>query len=249
MVSTRNQVAVEDYLKAIFNLGEWDPDGRTNANVAARLGVSTSSVSEMLRKLRDADLVDHEPYGRIELSASGRARAVEMVRRHRLVETFLVQTLGYSWDEVHAEAEVLEHAVSPLMVRRMEEAMGYPWRDPHGDPIPTEDGVMHQPQAHPLGEMAPGDSGYVSRLLDDDPHLLRWFSEHGIELDGEIAVSEQKPFGGPLLVEVGPAGATSAVELGIQAVASIWVAAHRPATPGADGSGCPYPDCLHVASQ
>lgn len=244
MANVRNETAVEDYLKAIFNLGEWDPEGRANANVAARLGVSTSSVSEMLRKLVELGLVNHEPYGRIELTETGRTRAVDMVRRHRLIETYLVRALGYSWDEVHADAEILEHAVSALLMARMDAALGHPWRDPHGDPIPGVDGVLHQPRARALAALEPGEDGYVSRMIDDDSRLLRWFSEQGITLDTYLTVREQKPFGGPLVVDVSDG---DSVELGLQAVAAIWVADHAPTMTERETAepACPYPDCSH----
>ncbi len=239
---------IEDYLKVLFNLGEWDPDERSNANLAARLGVSTSSVSEMIRKLTAQGLVSHEPYGGIELTAAGRTRAVEMVRRHRLVETYLVERLGYSWDEVHDEAEVLEHAVSPRMVERMDHALGRPWRDPHGDPIPTPDGVLHQPPTSPVATLSPGSRGFVARFIDHDPELLRWFAGLGVGLDTEVEVVEQKPFGGPLVVAVHTGGEPRRVELGIQAVLALCVAQHRPHPTGAEepGAGCPYVGCQHL---
>lgn len=241
--------AVEDYLKVIFNLSEWDSeDAVSNADVAARLGVSTSSASEMVRKLTADGLLEHERYGGIALTAAGRRQAMTMVRRHRLVETFLVQMLGYSWDEVHDEAEVLEHAVSDLLVQRMDAALGHPFRDPHGDPIPTADGRLHRPQASMLAELGPGDSGWIARIIDDNSELLRWFTENAIALDTAIEVVEQRPFGGPLVVRVGTASAAHQVELGLEAVTALWIArvqpgAHRPST------GCPYPECDHGGSE
>ncbi len=239
--------AVEDYLKVIFNLGEWEVGDRSNADLAARLGVSTSSASEMVRKLTEAGLVDHEPYGDIELTAQGRRRAVEMVRRHRLIETYLVEALGYSWDEVHSEAEVLEHAVSPLMVDRMDAVLGRPWRDPHGDPIPTADGTVHQPVARLLFHLQPGELGYVARIGDEDPRLLRWFTDRGIRLDQRVVVKEHRPFGGPLVAEFTIEGQPVAVESGLQAAAALWVAEERPSAVSGDGRDCPYPRCRHLS--
>lgn len=126
--------------------------------------------------LTERGLVRHEKYGGVELTGEGRATAVEMVRRHRLIETYLVQALDYSWDEVHDEAKVLEHAVSSVLVERMAAHLGDPWRDPHGDPIPTVDGVLHRSPSRPLLELGRGDAAYISRIDDDGPVLLRWFA-------------------------------------------------------------------------
>lgn len=245
MAELRSRVAVEDYVKVIFNLGEWETGSRTNANIAARLRVSTSSVSEMVRKLVALGLVSHEPYGEIVLTPAGRRRAVEMVRRHRLVETYLVRQLGYSWDEVHDEAEVLEHAVSALMVERMDYVLGHPWRDPHGDPIPTPEGVIHQPECRPLALLPAGEGGFVARIGDEDAELLRWFTDRGIDLDAQITTLEQKPFGGPLAVAVTTEAGRAVIDLGMEAVNALWVAASKPSSVTMSESSCPYTDCRH----
>ncbi|MDF2443740.1 MAG: DtxR family transcriptional regulator, Mn-dependent transcriptional regulator, partial [Subtercola sp.] len=129
--------AAQDYLKVIWAASEWEPEPVTVKQLAERTGVSAATVSDGIRKLAGLGMVAHEPYGSIELTEAGRAVAIGMVRRHRLVETFLVEMLGYSWDEVHDEAEVLEHAVSDLLIDRIDRQLGFPARDPHGDPIPT----------------------------------------------------------------------------------------------------------------
>src|SRR5699024_9752459 len=185
----------------------------------------------------------------IDLTPQGRGRAVEMVRRHRLVETYLLEQLGYSWDEVHDEAEVLEHAVSALMVERMDYVLGHPWRDPHGDPIPTAEGLVHQPNARPLAALEAGEVGYVARIGDEDPDLLRWFTDHGLDLDVQVTVVERKPFGGPLVVELETADERTTVDLGTQAVAALLVAAMPPSSVSMGESGCPYPDCRHLDGQ
>jgi DtxR family Mn-dependent transcriptional regulator len=250
VVNALSRAAVEDYLKVIFNLAEWDPeDAVSNADLAARLGVSTSSASEMVRKLTADGLLEHEPYGGIELTPAGRRLATTMVRRHRLVETFLVQMLGYSWDEVHDEAEVLEHAVSDLLVQRMDAALGHPHRDPHGDPIPTVDGAIHRPTAAMLAALEPGDAGWIARIIDDNAGLLRWFTENGIALDTAVEVVEQRPFGGPLVVRVGSGDAARVVELGLEAATALWIARSQPGADAARSStGCPYPECDHGGS-
>ena len=246
MAGQRNPVLVEDCLKAIFSVGEWDPQGRTNGDIATRLGVSPSSASELIRQLVVDGLVDHERYGPVALTPTGMVRALAMVRRHRLLETYLVAGLGYTWDEVHDEAEVLEHAISDRMLDRIDVVLGHPWRDPHGDAIPTPDGTMHRPDARPLGVMRPGEAGFVARILDEDPELLRWFDEVGIVLDVPVRVEEQKPFGGPLAVRVGLEGGV--VELGIQATSSLWIAASAPLPDVVQPFVCRYADCVHLGT-
>ncbi|WP_448629125.1 metal-dependent transcriptional regulator [Cellulomonas soli] len=148
----------QDYLKVVWSAREWLERPVTTKMLATRLGVGASTVSETVRRLADAGLLTHEPYGAVELTEAGRSHALAMVRRHRLVETFLVEVLGYGWDEVHDEAEVLEHAVSDLFVDRLAERLGHPARDPHGDPIPAPDGTIAVPDAHPLWEVEPGST-------------------------------------------------------------------------------------------
>ena len=135
----------QDYLRVIWKVQEWSGDKISTKMLAERLGVSASTASETIRKLADQGLVEHEKYGAVTLTERGRRAAVSVVRRHRLLETFLVQVLGYSWDEVDDEAEVLEHAVSDLMLSRIDAKLGHPQRDPHGDPIPTLDGQVPTP--------------------------------------------------------------------------------------------------------
>lgn len=130
--------SIEDYVKVIYSYTEWQDKPITSSQLAQRLGVANSSVSEMVRKLKDQGLVDHQPYSAIRLTPQGMRLALSMVRRHRLIETYLVDELGYSWDEVHDEAEMLEHAVSDTFIERMSAKLGHPVRDPHGDPIPSK---------------------------------------------------------------------------------------------------------------
>ncbi len=246
MAGQRNRTAVEDGLKAIFSVGEWDPRGRTNSEIAARLGAPASTVSELVRRLADEGLVEHERYGTIELTDDGMRQALGMVRRHRLIETYLVNQLGYSWDEVHDEAEVLEHAVSDRMLDRMDEALGHPWRDPHGDAIPTPTGLLHLPVARPLAALDEGEGGWVARILDEEPELLRWFVQQGITLDTPITVEAMQPFGGALTVRVGADETEHTVDLGIQAVASLWIAPSSPVDAAGPAGGCHYDQCEHV---
>lgn len=176
--------AVEDYVKAIYGHTEWQGDPITPTGLAARLGLAASSVTEMVKKLVAQGLVRHEPYGAIELTRDGTALALRMVRRHRLIETWLVQHFGYTWDEVHDEAEILEHAVSDRLLDAIDDELGRPHRDPHGDPIPSRDGVVTLPQATLLADAPAG--GRVVRISDRDPALLRDLEGRGIVLDAVV---------------------------------------------------------------
>ncbi len=136
----------QDYLKTIWSAQEWSHEKVSTKLLAERIGVSASTASESIRRLADQGLVDHEKYGAVTLTErGGRLAALAVVRRHRLLETFLMQELGYSWDEVHDEAEILEHAISDMMLDRIDAKLGHPTRDPHGDPIPNADGRVPTP--------------------------------------------------------------------------------------------------------
>ncbi|MHB1173052.1 MAG: metal-dependent transcriptional regulator, partial [Lacisediminihabitans sp.] len=165
-------------------------------------------------------LVTHVPYGAVELTAEGRSLALRMLRRHRLIETWLVQCFGYSWDEVHVEAEVLEHALSDRLLESISEQLGHPVRDPHGDPIPAADGRVLQPDAVLLRDAPEGTECRVVRISDRDPQLLRHLDAESITVDAAISVLGRTPPGGEVLVRV--AGRDR--ELDPQAAASIWVA-------------------------
>ena len=181
--------AVEDYVKVIYAHTEWQPDRITPSELAARLGLAASSVTEMVKKLAAQGLVSHRPYGAIELTQDGTALALRMVRRHRLIETWLVQHVGYSWDEVHDEAEVLEHAMSDRLLDAIDEQLGFPRRDPHGDPIPSADGTIDRPDAVLLRDADTG--GTVVRISDRDPLLLRHLDAEGIGLDSAITAQRR----------------------------------------------------------
>ena len=192
----------QDYLKVIWTAQEWSHEKVSTKMLAERIGVSASTASESIRKLADQGLVDHEKYGAVTLTAAGRDAALAMVRRHRLMETFLVRELGYSWDEVHDEAEVLEHAVSDRMLSRIDAKLGYPTRDPHGDPIPAADGQVPTPDARQLSVCHDGDTGTVARISDSDPEMLRYLAEREIAPGAEVRVEDKQPFGGPLFVAI-----------------------------------------------
>lgn len=213
--------STQNYLKAVWLLAEWTDTPVTPSLIAERTELKLSSVSDAVRKLTSQGLLDHTPYGAVELTDEGRAYAVAMVRRHRLIETFLVSTLGYSWDQVHDEAETLEHAVSDFMIDRIDELLGHPTRDPHGDPIPTADGVVRVVAATQLSSVAPGAHVVVERISDDDPELLQFFEDRGIVLGAQLTLQEGAPFSGSLEVVV--SGEPDPVALGKTATDALYV--------------------------
>ena len=218
----------QDYLKVIWNAQEWSPEGAphrvSTKMLAEKIGVSASTASESIRKLADQGLVNHEKYGAVTLTEAGRRAALEMVRRHRLLETFLVNELGYAWDEVHDEAEVLEHAVSDRLVARIDAKLGFPRRDPHGDPIPASDGQVPAPPARQLWACGDGDAATVARISDADPQMLRYLAGVGINLDSKLRVLTRREFAGMMSVAIETAGgAENTVELGSPAARAIWV--------------------------
>ncbi len=170
----------QDYLKVIWSATEWGGPPISTKGLAGRLGTTQANVSETLRRLAEQQLVDYRPYKPAALTSRGTELAVAMVRRHRLIETFLVTCLGYDWDEVHDEAEQLEHAVSDLMIERIDELLGHPVADPHGDPIPSPDGTPLRPaDTIQLPEATPGIYTVV-RISDADPHILARLTTHNI---------------------------------------------------------------------
>jgi len=213
--------AVEDYVKVIYSHTEWQPQPITTSVLAARLGLAASSVTEMVKKLSAQGLVTHVPYGAISLTMDGAALALRMLRRHRLIETWLVQQYGYAWDEVHDEAEVLEHALSDRLLDAIDAQLGHPTRDPHGDPIPRADGTISVPAAVLLANAAEGHRAAVVRISDRDPMLLRHLHAEGIVVDTVVEVLGRKPFGGSFVVKLAD---DSEHDLGDQALESIWLA-------------------------
>lgn len=185
---------VEDYLKAIHNAQEWTDAPVTSARVAERVGVGASTVSETLRRLTARGLVEHARYGAVALTPEGRRLALRQVRRHRLLETWLVEQLGYGWDEVHEEAEELEHAVSDRFVARLDVLLGHPRSDPHGDPIPDDDGHVNRPTAVLIAELPPDRPARVVRVSDADPAVLRSCAAAHV-VPGAVVVPTDVPTG------------------------------------------------------
>jgi DtxR family transcriptional regulator, Mn-dependent transcriptional regulator len=182
--------AIEDYLKTVYGHTEWQPDPITPKALADRLGIAPSSVTEMVKKMAAQGLVAHVPYGAVRLTDAGLARALAVVRRHRLIETWLVQEMGYGWDEVHDEAEILEHAISDRLLEAIDARLGRPARDPHGDPIPSADGTLQRQPTVLLAEAPVGHAGAVVRISDRDSAVLRALDEAGIGLDAVLTVTD-----------------------------------------------------------
>jgi DtxR family Mn-dependent transcriptional regulator len=175
----------------------------STTDLAERLGVTSGSVSAMLRKLSEVGLLEHEPYHGVRLTDDGRRVALEVLRHHRLLELFLAQELGMPWDQVHAEAEVLEHVLSEDLERLIAARLGDPVVDPHGDPIPTAAFEIDERPTRSLDELSTGDTGRFVRVSDSDPEMLRYLAEQGIALGDRLEVTGRQPFGGPVFVRVG----------------------------------------------
>ncbi|WP_217179514.1 metal-dependent transcriptional regulator [Streptomyces sp. AC495_CC817] len=181
--------AADDYLKTVFAHTEWQDAPITPSVLAAKLGIAPSSVTEMVKKLAAAGLVSHVPYGAVRLTDAGTARALAVIRRHRLIETWLVREFDYGWDEVHDEAEVLEHTISDRLLEGIDARLGRPRFDPHGDAIPDADGRVEREPFVLLADAAVGHVGRVLRVSDQDPDLLRAVEAAGVAVGAEVRVT------------------------------------------------------------
>ncbi len=192
---------VENYLKYIYLL---NLEGRvTTSLLSEALRISPPSVSEMLKKLADDGSVVYTPYKGVELTDRGHRRALQIIRRHRLWEMFLVRFLSYSWDEVHDEAERLEHVTSEEMERRLDRALGYPSEDPHGDPIPSAEGELPPRRSVALSSSHAGERVRILRVSDRDPALLQHAARLGLSLRTSVLIKEKRSFDGSMVLEVG----------------------------------------------
>jgi DtxR family transcriptional regulator, Mn-dependent transcriptional regulator len=192
----------EDFLKAVYEMGRTGSAVATT-DLARHLGLAAASVSGMAVRLADAGLVTHEPYHGVRLSAAGRRAALRTIRRHRVIETYLVQALGYPWDEVHEEADRLEHSASDQLVDRMAKAIGEPTTDPHGAPIPTRNGAVDDAPHTSLASVDIGAQVKVLRVSDEDPALLRHLAGLGLVPGASVTVRGRAPFEGPIAIDVG----------------------------------------------
>lgn len=194
--------STEDYLKAIYTLGGDADLPVQTAAIAEALGVAAPSVSGMLRRLADAGFLEHIPYRGVRLTEDGRQAALRMVRRHRILESYLTSRLGYDWDSVHEEAERLEHAVSDGLIERMAHVLGNPSYDPHGAPIPTQAGEVEELKHVSLADLAVGQWAELRMVSDKDPERLRFLKSVGLEVGTRFQVVERQPFNGPVTIRV-----------------------------------------------
>ena len=213
---------VEDYLKAIYDLERVGEPAATN-DIADRLAISPASVSGMVRRLADQGLITHEPYRGVRLTTDGRAAALRTLRRHRILECYLTEVLGYPWDRVHDEAERLEHAASEELIERMAGALGDPVHDPHGAPIPTRDGRVEEIALRPLSAIGAGERVCVRQVGDDDAERLRYLAELGIRPGAVVRILDRAPFDGPITLWIDAAGGGAARAIGVALAAEVLV--------------------------
>jgi DtxR family transcriptional regulator, Mn-dependent transcriptional regulator len=206
---------IEDYLKTIYLLHERE-GAATTTGIAAALEVTPASVTGMIKKLAEMKLVRHTPYQGVDLTKSGEKIALEMVRHHRLLELYLFEALGYSWDEVHAEADVLEHVISEEFEERIAAQLGNPRVDPHGDPIPAKDGTIVIVKERALLAMRAGESAQITHINDTNSEMLRYAASLGLTPMTRLTLIEMEPFGGSLRVKIGKAEKAIGRELAAQ---------------------------------
>lgn len=193
--------AIEDYLKAIFKL-EADEEGVATSRLADTMEVSSASATNMIKRLDDMGLVNYQSYQGATLTESGRKMALEIIRHHRLLELYLLEKMGYSWDEVHDEAEKLEHHISEQFEDKIAELLGDPTHDPHGDPIPTKEGIMPKMDEQKLVNGSEGQAYIIGRVLDQDPERLRYLEEQTLLPGAKLEIKKIAPFDGPLTLLV-----------------------------------------------
>ncbi|MFN2526060.1 MAG: metal-dependent transcriptional regulator [Actinomycetota bacterium] len=222
-MSRRQGSATEDYLKALYML-EGESSGSSlisTTALAQRMGVSAASATNMLKKLAALRLVKHQPYKGAELSGAGRRIALEVIRHHRLLETYLAEALGMPWDEVHDEAEILEHFLSESLEDRIAARLGHPTADPHGHPIPAKDGSIPPSSARRLWEVELNEAGVVDRVSDDTAEGLRYLGGIGLRPGASVEVVGRGPVSGPLFVRID--GSRKREALSREMAEAIWV--------------------------
>jgi DtxR family Mn-dependent transcriptional regulator len=221
-MQAKTSPAVEDYLKALYVLGSEGPRGPVSTtSLAAHLGVAAASATNMLKRLAGGGLVAHVPYRGAELTGAGRRVALEVIRHHRLLETYLVAALDVPWDQVHAEAEVLEHVLSEELEERISARLGHPTADPHGHPIPAKDLSMPLSSTRLLWEARDGETVTVDRVSDSKGDVLRYLGQLGIRPGATVELVRRGPVGGPLFVRV-DGGKDEAVSK--ELAETVWVA-------------------------
>lgn len=194
--------SVEDYLKSVFHLTS-QGGFATTSDIAEMLEVAPPSVSGMMKRLSETGLIEHVPYRGVQLTPQGRRAALQMIRRHRIIESYLTSKLGYDWGDVHVEAERLEHAVSEKLIERMAEALGSPRYDPHGAPIPTAAGEIEEAELITLAAASVGAALVLRQVGDEQPERLRYLADQGLTPGAHLRVEARQPFNGPTTVRLG----------------------------------------------
>jgi DtxR family Mn-dependent transcriptional regulator len=194
--------SIEDYLKAIYKLGEEHEFPVSTGDVAQSMDVSPASASNMIKRLDDLGFLTYEAYEGATLTAPGRTVALEVIRHHRLLELYLKEVMGFSWDEIHEEAEILEHHISERFESRIEEMLGHPTRDPHGHPIPSRDGTVDELPTRSLADLAEGESTHIDHVADEDGDLLDLLEQRGLLPGASVTVVETRPVDGLMVVAV-----------------------------------------------
>ena len=213
-------LTIENYVKTIYQLVlENDGQPAATGQVASALDVSPGTVTSMLKTLSDSGLAAYRPYEGVILSESGEALALRVLRRHRLIELFLQNTLELTWDEVHDEAENMEHAVSDLLIDRIDDYLGHPAADPHGDPIPKSDGTIAVGSSTSLAELAPGEKFRISRVMRQDPEFLRELSRIGLQLQSTSVVTGKHVTANSIALFTGE----TSIELTLDAASEVLV--------------------------
>ena len=225
-------LTVENYVKTIslISARKLGTDSVGTGELAQAMGVSPGTVTGMLKTLSEASLATYTPYEGARLTPAGDRLAMKVIRRHRLLELFLVQTLDMPWDEVHEEAEHMEHAVSDRLIDRIDKFLGEPSVDPHGDPIPRSDGTLPQPEGTPLAKLLRGQTFRVVRVVDQDPAFLRYLSECGLDLNASGEIVENRPEAGALVIHL----SDRPIALGLEAAGKVLV---HPSGRGVRGEG------------
>ncbi|MBI4446369.1 MAG: metal-dependent transcriptional regulator [Acidobacteria bacterium] len=211
---------MEDYLKAIYQL-TLKGEKVSTSELAVALECTAASVTSMLQKLSEMKLVQYAPYQGVSLTSSGKKIALEVIRHHRLIELYLAEMLGYSWDKVHAEAEKLEHVISEEFEEKIDQALGFPTQDPHGDPIPSKEGMVEHESLSLLWDAPIGRKATIRRVSDRDPEVLRYLATIGIYPNVTVELVRKGPFGGPLHLRVGPMDHTISEALARQIHVSV----------------------------
>jgi DtxR family Mn-dependent transcriptional regulator len=193
-------LTIENYVKAIYKLTRGDSRTAPTGRLAEELQVSPGTVTTMLKALQDSGFAHYTPYEGVQLTEAGQSLALRVLRRHRLIELFLVHTLDLSWDEVHEEAENMEHAVSDLLIDKIDEYLSFPDVDPHGDPIPRSDGTMSTPKSVSLTSLDIGNSFRIVRVMEQSTHFLRFLTDHGIGIDSVGHIQQKSTSAGVMQV-------------------------------------------------